>query len=130
MCTRFCIYILLSFIFSSCSNHDPNLQRLTAEIAIIECRTEKLKDHRFALADKMRFTQDTILQKSKDTIELRNQLVEMEKEKQLLLTQSLQLADTIKQKMEFLMTNYLTDKKRENEFNQFLKEEIKKNKGN
>lgn len=130
MCTRFCIYILLVFIFSSCGNHDPNLQRLTAEIAIIECRAEKLKDHRFALADKIRFTQDTILEKSKDTIELRNQLVKMEKEKQLLLTQSLQLADTIKQKMEFLMTNYLTDKKRENEFNQFLKEEIKKNKGN
>jgi len=63
-------------------------------------------------------------------MELHNQLVEMEKEKQVLLTQSLQLADTIKQKMEFLMTNYLTDKKRENEFNQFLKEEIKKNKDN
>ena len=128
MCRRFCIYILLIFISSSCDNHEPNFRALAAEIAIIECRAEKLKDHRFALADKMRFKQDTILEKSKDTMELHNQLVEMEKEKQVLLTQSLQLADTIKQKMEFLMTNYLTDKKRENEFNQFLTEEIKMNK--
>ena len=127
MRTRFCIYILLLFIFSSCGNHEPNLKGLATEIATIECRAEKLKDHRFVLADKMRFRQDTILQKSKDTMELHNQLVEMEKEKQLLLTQSLHLADTIKQKMEFLMTNYFTDKKRENEFNQLLKEELKKN---
>jgi 2-phosphoglycerate kinase len=129
MCTRFYNYILLLFIFSSCDNHESNFRGLAAEIAIIECRAEKLKDHRFALADRMRFTQDTILQKSKDTMELHNQLLEMEKEKQLLLIQSLKLADTIKRKMEFLMTNYLTDKKKENEFNQFLKEEIKKNKG-
>lgn len=120
------IYVSLSVIFLSCSDKHQRMDKLADDMADYECRAVTLRNQRFELANKIRFTQDTILQQAGDTIPLHNKLTAMENEKQVLLVQSLQLADTIRQKVDFMLTNYFTDKSKEKEFNQLLDAALKR----
>jgi hypothetical protein len=113
-------------IFLSCTGRQPKLEKLADDIAGYECRAVALRNQRFELADKIRFTQDTLLHFSGDTAVLHHKLIVMENNKQLLLTQSLQLADTISKKIDFIMSGYFNDKNNQKEFNQLLNEALKK----
>jgi hypothetical protein len=115
---------MLSSMVVSCNQHRSDLKTIVTDIANIECRAEQLKNQRFELADKIRFTQDSLL-KVADTLPLLNNLVKMDIEKQLLVAKSLQLADTIRQKMNVVMSQYFTDKEVEDSFNNMLNRSLK-----
>jgi hypothetical protein len=121
----FYLFAWILLLFSSCGDKGPQIDSLAADLANFECRAEKLKDLRFQLADKIRFTQDTMLHTAPDTMQMHNDLLAMDQQKQMILTQSLQLADTIKQKLDFIRANYFTDKSKEATFNQLLKDALK-----
>lgn len=116
--------IIISGI-GSCTHQHNELKNIVNDISNFECRAEHLKNQRFELADKIRFTQDS-LPKVADTSILHNKLLKMDTEKQLLVTKSLQLADTIRQKMNVVMTQYFTDKQVEDSFNNMLNRALEK----
>lgn len=85
-----------------------------------------MRNQRFELADKIRFTQDTLLNSAGDTLVLNKKLLAMDAEKQALLDKSIRLADTIGKKTAILMRDYFTDKKKEIEFYRLLEIALKK----
>lgn len=88
--------VFLFFYLTSC--HRQNVMDEKANyIAGLECRAVLLREQRFALANQLRFAQDTLLQKkgSYDTIRLVQKIESFKKTKVRLLQESLQLADTI-----------------------------------
>ncbi len=121
------ISLLLPFIFfSSCTQQQKSIKDLSDELASFECRAISLRNQRFELADKIRFTQDTLLNSAGDTLVLNKKLLAMDAEKQALLDKSIRLADTIGKKTAILMRDYFTDKKKEIEFYRLLEIALKK----
>jgi ABC-type antimicrobial peptide transport system ATPase subunit len=114
--------------FYACSEKQPSIDKAVNELAKFECRAMQLRDKRFVTADKIRFGQDSLLKlivQKADTTQLHLQLTALSNEKQLLLDQSNQLADSIKQKMEIISTTYFKDKKQQESFNSLLDAALK-----
>lgn len=106
----------------SCSEADSltgNINRM----ADLECRAMALRKERFVLADKIRFAQDTLLQKSAatDSISLQQSLVVFNEEKEKLLSQSLLLADTIHKQLDSLRKFVFKNKEEKDQFDEKLK---------
>lgn len=124
------VIILVLLFLTSCSHRKKSIEEIVKELTAYECRAIHLRNLRFELADKIRFTQDSLQRKTLlkiDTAILHTQFLKMNIEKQSLFTQSIQLADSIKGKMDFIIANYLTDKTKEAAFNNLLNAALKNN---
>jgi len=93
----------------------------------MECRAITLREQRFALANEIRFTQDTLIRANGnvDTARLQSKLGRLNMEKERMTQQSLQLADSIKQTLDSLMSHYLTQQQDKEQFNQLLNAKLK-----
>lgn len=116
-----CVAVLLS-ITVSCSEQKTNLNELVDNFADLECRAISLREKRFELASQMRFTQDTLLQTTNkaDTLRLKAKLDAFNKEKELTLQQSLSLADSIRNRLNEIMKNELSNETDKTSFNEML----------
>ena len=95
-------------------------------MADIECKAIALRKQRFALADKIRFTQDTILKHTSvtDSARLELNLLFYNKEKEKLVSESLLLADTIRSRLDSLRIFIFKNSDDKNQFDQKLKEAL------
>lgn len=125
------IITILIFItaLSSCNEKKKSLDAVVHDLAVVECRAMQLKDKRFELADRIRFTEDTILKigASADTMPYHEKMVKLAEAKELLLKNSLLLADSIKTTLDSVSLHYFTDKKTEKEFAELLDAALKAN---
>lgn len=107
---------------SACKNTGRDIKALAYKFADLECSTISLRKSRFQLADKIRFTQDTLLHLADNVQKARveSQLAVYNKEKDSMLQQSLLLADSIHQQLNYLMKNELTNEHDKASFDQML----------
>jgi hypothetical protein len=96
------------------------------ELVDFECRAIHLRNRRFELADKIRFTQDTLLHTTGDTIQLSKRLLVFNDQKKILLANSLALADSISKETREIQQQYLIDKEKEKAFFRLMEAELKK----
>jgi hypothetical protein len=116
------IYALISLLAFSCQSHKANMNEIVNKFADLECRAMTLRENRFALANQLRFTQDTLLNtKTKtDTARLSHNITSFNTNKEILLKQSLSLADSIKTMLNSLMKDQLATERERAKFNQML----------
>ena len=125
---RYLLVISMLIIFS-CNNTSSDKETMVKLLVNMECRAITLKNKRFQLADNIRYAQDTLLHYKSitDTALIQIRLKDLDFQKQLIVNQSLALADSIKLQMEIIMPRYFDNKKKEMEFNMLLDEALKKN---
>jgi hypothetical protein len=116
------LLVLPSLLLASCAGNAPSCDRLAGDFADLECRAISLRNTRFETANRMRFTEDTLLHPgpATDTARLRQRLDGFAKTREELLQQSLRLADTIKQCLDSFQRHYFKDKEEEADFNKKL----------
>ncbi len=121
--------LILSFFSISCHHADP-INEKAMRIADLESRAIALRKNRFLLADKIRFTEDTLLNVNfkADSMRLKQNLVLFEKEKNGLLQSSLRLADTIHLALDSLRKYTFRNKEDKIRFNDKLNELLQKEK--
>lgn len=107
---------------SACQEHSSDLKQLVDDFAKLECRAISLREKRFALANQIRFTQDSLaLHTGKsDTLQYKLRLDQYNSEKNVVLQQSLSLADSIKRRLKEIMENELTQKDQKAKFDDLL----------
>ena len=125
---RYLLVISMLILFS-CNNISSDKETMVKLLVNMECRAIELKNKRFQLADNIRYAQDTLLhfKSITDTDLIQIRLKNYDIQKQLIVNQSLTLADSIKLQMEIIMPRYFNTKKKEMEFNMLLDEALKKN---
>ena len=125
---RYLLVISMLILFS-CNNISSDKETMVKLLVNMECRAIELKNKRFQLADNIRYAQDTLLhfKSITDTDLIQIRLKNYDIQKQLIVNQSLTLADSIKLQMEIIMPRYFNTKKKEMEFNMLLDESLKKN---
>jgi len=127
----FCSTVFITVLLFSCksSGFQKALAAATGDLANIECRAFALRNQRFELANKMRFMQDSLagMKLPEDSAKIQQDLAKLNVKKDSILTASLHLADSIKIQLDFVMTHYLTDKEKEQEFNRELDALLTKN---
>jgi hypothetical protein len=117
------LFCTVSFLLAvSCEPAKTDVNAIVEEFSDLECRAIRLREQRFELANKMRFTQDTLLQVASkaDTMHLHQNLTSFNKDKEIMLQQSLSLADSIKNKLSHLMKNELNNANDKKVFNELL----------
>ena len=121
--------IISMLILFSCNNTSSDKETMVKLLVNMECRAIEIKNKRFQLADNIRYAQDTLLNLKSitDTALIQLRLKNWDIQKQLIVNQSLALADSIKLQMEIIMPRYFNNKKKEMEFNLLLDEALKKN---
>lgn len=96
---RWPVYCAVFFLSCAQKNDVAGVDSIALKFSDLECRAYALREERFLLADKMRFAQDSIDDKSTTTFarqKLQDSLKNWLAMKQDILAQSLRLADTIK----------------------------------
>ncbi len=85
----------------SCQQKQPDFKERVNKFADLECRAIGLREKRFALADRIRFTKDSLFQLTNkaDTSTLHLKLETYNQDKEVMLQQSVSLADTIKNEL-------------------------------
>jgi hypothetical protein len=123
-----CFLVISTLLFYACNNTNIEKEQMVKSLADLECRAIEFKNKRFELANQIRFAQDTLLQlkTTSDTLLIQIRLKDWDNQKQLIVNQSLSLADSIKLQMQLIMARYFTDKKNEKEFNILLDAALKK----
>ena len=123
------LLVISTLILFSCNNISSDKETMVKLLVNMECRAIELKNKRFQLADNIRYAQDTLLhfKSITDTDLIQIRLKNYDIQKQLIVNQSLTLADSIKLQMEIIMPRYFNTKKKEMEFNMLLDESLKKN---
>ena len=123
------LLVISTLILFSCNNISSDKETMVKLLVNMECRAIELKNKRFQLADNIRYAQDTLLhfKSITDTDLIQIRLKNYDIQKQLIVNQSLTLADSIKLHMEIIMPRYFNTKKKEMEFNMLLDESLKKN---
>ena len=113
------VIVLITF---SCRQHKTDIKELVEQFADLECRAISLREKRFALANQIRFTQDTLLQKTgkADTSTLKLKLDYYNNDKAVTLQHSLALADSIRSRLNDIMKNQLTNEADKTAFNDLL----------
>jgi len=126
--TRNKALLLTAVVIASCSPNKPDINKMANEFSDIECRAMALREKRFALANQIRFTQDTLLHTSNktDTTRLKTKLQVLNSEKENILKTSLSLADSIKHRLDSLMENHLATPEDKAKFNELLKAALQK----
>src|ERR1700761_2938595 len=99
------ILLMLLIAVVSCNKATSNKDAKMNLLADRTCRAISIRQERFALANKIRFAQDTLSQtKNKsDSIRLQARLKIYLNEKPILLKESLSLADTIHKQLDSLI---------------------------
>ena len=128
--TGFALVIVI-VIFISCKHNsisNADVGKWVMGIADVECKAISLREQRFALANEIRFAQDTLMQtKDKtDTVRLSNKIAKLTKQKESILNQSLAIADSIKSQLDTLKSNHFTDTSITRIFNDALNDTLKK----
>ena len=105
------LLFILVLTCSSCKTTEGDLQPFVEKFAEVECRAIELREHRFKLADSIRFATDSLLNLNirVDSSFLKMKLEKFEQEKTILLQQSLQLADSIQLQLSILRQDVLKD---------------------
>jgi len=111
----------------SCNTGKPELSTMVNDFADLECRAVLLREQRFALANQIRFTEDTLLHTANkaDTVRLRSNLATFAGQRETLTQHSLALADTIHTILDSLMKKHLTEKDDKTKFNEMLNNTLK-----
>ncbi|GEO08549.1 hypothetical protein [Segetibacter aerophilus] len=121
-------FLLLTTLLTafSCKDEKTNVKVLVNKFADLECRAMTLREQRFELANQLRFTQDTLMQRSKqaDTTRLQSRLIAFNQQKEIMLKQSLLLADSIHTSLDDIMKNQLASKSEKQAFNDMLNEAL------
>ncbi|MDQ6812902.1 MAG: hypothetical protein M3040_04070 [Bacteroidota bacterium] len=106
----------------SCEQHKTDIKKYAEKLAVLECRAIGLREKRFELANRIRFTQDTLRQKAvnSDTFLLTSKLKSYNNEKEIILQQSLSLADSIQSTLKDIMKNQLNNQPDKLAFNELL----------
>ena len=114
--------------FLSC-NRQSKLDEKASYIAGLECRAISLRQQRFALANQLRFAQDSLqqLKVGDDSTKLTKEIHVFTNEKDKLLQQSLQLADTIHLSLDSLRKFVFTGNDDKKVFDEKLKAVLTKN---
>ena len=125
------ILILFLAAMFGCKNAATGSRRNLDTTAINELadrmdRAMMIRKQRFALANAIRFTQDTLgaSKSAADRARLQNRLNTYLKQKQALFSESITLADTIHRQMDSLVP--YTDKTKEQAFNDLLNKTLAK----
>lgn len=117
--------------FPGCSESGPD-DTDVATIADMEMRAITLREARFALANEIRYTQDTLLRTDSTAPEaaaLNERLQAMAVRKDSLTKASLALADTIKRSLSTIIDPKRYSQEERAEFNERLNEELKRRNG-
>lgn len=120
---RTSVSLIILFTIISCKRPQSNTRELAERFSALECRAIAIREKRFALADEIRFTEDTLLlqeNKKTDTKQLKLKLAALNENKAVLLQQSLALADTIKKNLAELMNDSLKNESDKTAFNNEL----------
>jgi hypothetical protein len=122
-----CLAVFLFLLCLSCRQAGV-IDNNVAKMADLECRAIHLREMRFALANKIRFVQDTLLQtiSAVDSLRLSDSLHFYQQQKETLLQASLQLADTIHKQLDSLRKFAFENVEQKHEFDKRLMEELKK----
>lgn len=120
----FILPLFIVLIVCSCTPkpEQPSLKKIVNDFAQLECRAIALREQRFALANQIRFTQDTLLHASdkSNTARLNAKLKALNIKREHTTERSLVLADSIKHRLDSLMSNHLTKEEYKDQFNQML----------
>ncbi len=121
------VAVLVSCFFVSC-NRKSKLDDKVTYIANLECRAMVMREQRFALANQLRFAQDTLstTKYSSDSQRLSNEIQTFSQEKNSLLQHSLQLADSIHLQLDSLRKFVFTEKNDKKQFEQKLNEALRR----
>ena len=125
------LLLFTNFLFSctgtTSESREPSLEAIVNDFAPLECRAVALREQRFALANQIRFTEDTLrsIADKKDTLRLHAILADLNDRRTTTTQQSLQLADSIKHTLDSLMNNYLTTAEEKEKFNEMLHATLK-----
>ena len=98
--------ILYSVFLFSCEENNPDINTLVTKFSNLECRAYTLREKRYELADKIRFTEDSVQMNQnnqKSGTALKGQLKLFLKEKETVTKESLQLADTIRLQLDSIV---------------------------
>ena len=124
------IAILLTAGFAACNadRKKTDIKKLANDFAGTECRAMQLREKRFALANEIRFTQDTILHfaHTGDTTRLNQKLQQLNNEKEHLLQTSRALGDSLKTVLDNLQQTHLADTASKRIFNEELASILKR----
>jgi len=113
------IYLLIIIHFASCKEQ-VDYDKLITEFADIQCRAIVLKDKRFQMADHLRSIEIDSIDKKKEIDSLKIAISEIK-------NRSLVLADSIKVKLDDILTNKLSGHDEQKEFTDRLAVYIKAN---
>lgn len=124
-------WVISSLLFAmlvSCTHKQTTLQAHANKFAMLESKAIILREKRFALADQIRFANDSIIQfaKTVDTSKLHKKIVLYNSNKEIMLQQSLALAETIRHELNNLMKNELQDKDDRAQFEKLLNQALVK----
>jgi len=116
---KLCLVFLL-FILFSCHTLKKDYQKSLNFLAVKTCKAITIRKQRFALADEIRFIQDTLAttKNSHKSVILKDKLSRLLKYKDKIIQQSLLLADTIRVKLDSMNSFY--DKAEMKHFNSSL----------
>lgn len=113
---------------AACSFTAVDIKTLAEDFATLECKAVQLRKDRFALADVMRFSEDTLIMSKDDSITQRRintRLKVCEEQKKILVKNSLDLADTIRVRLDSLMKNELASVEKRKLFDAELEKVLK-----
>ncbi len=113
------IFLLIIVFFTSCRKQ-PDFDKLVTEYADIQCRAIVLKDKRFQIADHLRSIELDSIHKRKEIDSLKIVISEIK-------NRSLILADSIKVKLDDILTNKLANRDDQKKFTDRLAAYIKAN---
>lgn len=118
---------LAAVIVAGCSSHgNGKVDRAVEGMLPLEARAIDLREERFALANRIRFTQDTLGQTGSDSARLQRTLTELTARRDSLLSTSLRLADTLRRRLDSLMSHDLTERDERERFSRKLNEALTK----
>ncbi len=124
---RLLMSVLVAGICFSCTGKKAiDFKSQVADFADVECGAVRLRVRRFALADSIRFTEDSILHPTNgaDTVKLRAKLNRLLSHKEDLLLLSRGMADKIKGRMDSMMQFTIITKEDRAQFNKELNDEL------
>ena len=117
-------YVLLIFLLAtSCKSGEKkaDFSGMAQSIADIECRAISIREKRFDIANKIRFTLDTLLlTKNIDSVRLKLKFAFLNNEKETIISKSQLMADTIKNLIDSLSKNFLIDPASKKQFSDSL----------
>lgn len=127
--TNTSVLCALMALLSACSEQKPDISTIAKSFADMECRAINLKNQRYALADQMRFIQDTIIADTSSDVtkaRLSEQLKALDMGKDDMVNHGLSLADTIQQTLASLIKGPLKNVEDRHKFDELLAQELQK----